>query len=84
MGRERGKSLKRLHRPNRLRVWLHEFKGESGFQYLYGFGPVYLNEGLMKPRRGLTLAADEEKLGVGKLPTFIDKRLVLGYLYRAP
>ena len=66
MGRDRGRSLKRLHRPNRFRVWLHELKGEKGSQYHYGVGPVYLNEGLMKPRRGFTLAAGEEKLGVGE------------------
>jgi hypothetical protein len=27
--------------------------------------PVYLNAGLMKPRRGFTLVAGKEKLGVG-------------------
>ncbi len=50
-------------RSNRFRVWLHELKGESGSQDPYGFGPICLNEGLMKPRRGFTLAAGEEKLG---------------------
>ncbi len=28
---------------------------------------VTLNAGLMKPRKGFTLVADKEKLGVGKL-----------------
>jgi len=28
--------------------------------------PVYLNEGLMKPRRGFTLVPGKEKLAVGK------------------
>ncbi len=63
---DRGRSLKRLHRPNRFRVWLHQLKGENGYRYPYGFGPVYLNEGLMKPRRGFTPAGGEEKLEVGK------------------
>ena len=61
-GEESGKS----HRSNCFRVWLHELKGASGSQYPYGFGPVYVNEGLMKHRRGFTLAAAEENLGVGK------------------
>ncbi len=47
-------------------------KGESASQYHYGFGPVYPNEGLMKPRRGFTLAAGEEKLGVGKVSFLVD------------
>ena len=38
--------------------------------HVYGLDPVTLNVGLMKPRRGFTLVAGEEKLGVGKsLPT---------------
>ncbi len=61
-----GRSLKRLHRPNRFGVWLHELNRESGSRYHYDFGPVYLNKGLMKPRRGFTPAAGEEKLGVSK------------------
>ncbi len=36
-GRDRGRSLKRLHRPNRFRDWLHELKGENGSRYYYGF-----------------------------------------------
>jgi hypothetical protein len=32
-----------------------------------GVDPVYLNAGLMKPRRGFTLVAGKEKLGVGKV-----------------
>ncbi len=47
-------------RTNAFRVWLHELKGERGFQYPYGFGPVTLNEGLMKPRRGFTPAAEKK------------------------
>jgi hypothetical protein len=70
--RDRGQSLKRLHRPNHFRVWLHELEGASGPPYLYGLGPVYLNTGLMKPRRGFTLAAGEEKLGVGKNMVVVD------------
>lgn len=66
LARGRDRSLKRLHRPNRFRVWLHELGGGSGFQCHYGLGSVYLNVGLMKPRRGLTPAAGEEKLEVGK------------------
>jgi hypothetical protein len=42
------------------------WKGESGSQCHYGLDPVYLNVGLMKPRRGFTLAAGKEKLEVGK------------------
>jgi hypothetical protein len=34
--------------------------------------PVPLSAGLMKPRRGFTLAAGEEKLGVGKFSDLID------------
>ncbi len=68
LGRDRGRSVKKLHWPNRFRVWLHELNREGGSRYRYDFGPVYLNEGLMKPRRGFTLAAGGEKLGVGKYP----------------
>jgi hypothetical protein len=50
-------------------------KGESGSQYHYGFGPVYLNEGLMKPQRGFALAAGEEKLWVGKYQATLDLSL---------
>ena len=39
------------------------WKGESGSRCHYGLDPVYLNAGLMKPRRGFTLAAGKEKLG---------------------
>ena len=35
--------------------------------HVYGLDPVTLNAGLMKPRRGFTLVAGEEKLGVGKV-----------------
>ena len=42
------------------------WKRESGFPYHYGLDPIYLNAGLMKPRRGLALAAGGKKLGVGK------------------
>ena len=31
-----------------------------------GLDPGYLNAGLMKPRRGLTLTTGKKKLGVGK------------------
>ena len=34
--------------------------------HVYGLDPVTLNAGLMKPRRGFTLVAGEEKLGVGR------------------
>src|SRR5512139_2142206 len=47
-------------------------EGRVRFPCHYGLGPVYLNEGLMKPRRGLTLAAGEGKLGVGKSGSLID------------
>ena len=45
--------------------WM-SWKRESGFPYHYGLDPIYLNVGLMKPRRGLALAAGGKKLGVGK------------------
>ncbi len=32
---DRGGSPKRLHRPIRFRVWLHEFQGETESQVLY-------------------------------------------------
>ncbi len=60
--RDQGRFLKRLHRPSRFRVCLHELEEESGSQYPYGFAPAYLNTGLMKPQRGLTLVTGEEKL----------------------
>ncbi len=34
---------------------------------------VTLNAGFMKPRRGFTLVAGKEKLGVGKLSNGVDK-----------
>ncbi len=37
---------------------------------MVGVDPGYLNMGLMKPRRGFTLVAGKEKLGVGKAKTF--------------
>ncbi len=41
--------------------------------HTYSFDPVILNAGLMKPRRGFTLVAGEEKLVMGKpfIPLFI-------------
>ncbi len=65
--RDRGGSPERLHRPNRFRVWLRELEGGGRVDFhVYGLDPVTLNAGLMKPRRGFTLVAGEEKLGVGK------------------
>ena len=61
-------SLKRLHRPNRFRVWLHEYEGgEWVSMSLRALIPFTLNAGLRRPRRGFTLVAATEKLGVGKL-----------------
>ncbi len=40
--------------------------------HVYGLDPVILNAGLMKPRRGFTLVAGDEKLGVGKSGCLID------------
>jgi hypothetical protein len=40
-----------------------------------GVNPGCLNAGLMKPRRGFTLVAGKEKLGVGKDKLFIDSTL---------
>jgi hypothetical protein len=73
LARDRGRFLKRLHRPHRFRVWLHPFEGEIGSECYYGLGPAYLNAGLMKPRRGFPPAAGEEKLGVGKVNDPLDK-----------
>jgi len=56
----RGKSFKRLHRPNRFRVWLHELEVEEWVSIHDGLDPVYLNAGLRKPRRGFTLAAGKK------------------------
>ncbi len=59
-------SLERLHRPNRFRVGYLSLKGGEGIHVIVGVDPGYLNAGLMKPRRGFTLVAGKEKLGVGK------------------
>ena len=40
--------------------------------HVYGLDPVTLNAGLMKPWRGFTPIAGEEKLGVGKILIPID------------
>ncbi len=37
-----------------------------------GVDPGYLNAGLMKPRKGFTLVAGKEKLGVGKATPVLD------------
>jgi hypothetical protein len=37
-----------------------------------GLDPGYLNAGLMKPRRGLTLVAGKEKLGAAKNYVILD------------
>ena len=47
--------------------------------HVYGLDPVTLNAGLMKPRRGFTLVAGEEKLGVGKFP----EELCVSFLHEA-
>jgi len=68
--RDQGGSLKRLHRPNRFRVWLHEYEGgEWVSMSLRALIPFTLNAGLRRPRRGFTLVAGKEKLGVGKTRT---------------
>ncbi len=48
-------------------------KGGEGIHVMVGVDPGYLNVGLMKPRKGFTLVAGKEKLGVGKLIFHIDK-----------
>ena len=71
--RDQGGSLKRLHRPNRFRVWLHEFEGgEWVSMSLRALIPFTLNAGLRRPRRGFTLVAGKEKLGVGKESRRVD------------
>jgi hypothetical protein len=55
------------------------WEGESGSQCHHALDPVYLNAGLMKPRRGFTLAVGEEKLGVGKS---VDKNLIKLFEHR--
>jgi hypothetical protein len=64
--RDQGGSLKRLHRPNSFRVGYLSLKGGEGILVMVGVDPGYLNAGFMKPRRGFTLVAGKEKLGVGK------------------
>jgi len=72
--RYRGGSLKRLDRPYRFTVQLHEHQGERvGLNVMEALDPVYLNAGLMKPRKGLTLVAGKEKLGMGQRLTCLDK-----------
>ena len=59
-----GGYLKRLHRPYRFRVWLHEpQRVRLGLNVMTSLNPVYLNAGLMKPRKEFTLVAGEEKPG---------------------
>ncbi len=44
--------------------------------------PGYLNAGLMKPRRGFTLVAGKEKLGMGgpkKIPKKIQKKCLTSF-----
>ncbi len=60
-----GRSLKRLHWPNRKGVWLRGLDGKAGFQVDPEFGSLYLNVGLMKPWKGFT-PFEHEKKGVGK------------------
>jgi hypothetical protein len=57
-----GGSLKRLHRPNRFGVQLHEFEGGR------------VGAGLMKPRRGFTLVAGKENLGWARFPLTVNGR----------
>jgi hypothetical protein len=59
-------------------------RGASGSQCHYGLDPVYFNPGLMKPPRGLTPAAGEEKLGQGKIITKVDNALVKGINLASP
>ena len=62
--RDRGGSPKRLHRPNRFRVWLRELGGGGEWIFMStALIRVTLNAGLMKPRRGFTLVAGEENWG---------------------
>ena len=63
--RDRGRSLKRFHRPHRFNVWLHEFQREDQITGQFrAIIPVTLNAGLMKPRKGFTPGAGEKTEGV--------------------
>ena len=50
--------------------------------HVYGLDPVTLNAGLMKPRRGFTLVAGEEKLGVGKFGFMLDNRIGFAKIFK--
>jgi hypothetical protein len=67
LARGRGGSLKRLHRPNRSRDWLHGFKGRNlRSRFLRALRPFALKAGLMKTRKGFTPVTGKKKMGVGK------------------
>jgi len=59
---DRDESLKRLHRPNRFRLWLRGFQHEAGLKVFMSVDPFAVNAGLMKPRRGFAPVIGE-KLG---------------------
>jgi hypothetical protein len=61
-----GRSLKRLHRPNRLEFGCMRFKENPGLKLFTGLDAFALNAGLMKPRRGFTPVLGKKKLGGGE------------------
>jgi hypothetical protein len=67
---DRGGSLKRLHRPDRFKLWLHGFKGgNQGSGLLRALMSSALKGGLMKPRMGFTPVTGEDKPGGGQVDT---------------
>jgi len=62
-----GGSLKRLDRPNRLKVSLHGLNGgRVRFNIIPGVDPGYPQRGPYKAPEGICPVTGEQKLGVGK------------------
>ena len=58
---DRGRSLKRLHRPNLVGLAAQVSRIKRGLDTLQGFNLFAVNVGLIKPRRGPTPAQGQIK-----------------------
>ncbi len=60
---DRGRSLKKLHRPNLLEVGYISFKKKPASQDYAGSTLIAINAGLLKPRKGFATVTGNKNWG---------------------